>query len=174
MISASAFGFDVDCVRNVDSPLSVAFHALVNCQNGPNLATLVILVSLPLGKRLLEFLCSKSSSGPFFTKLSQKIKFSKFLSDRVALFGTFCSSMFTIKEISNDLLAEKLEEAQKLKEAGADVENAGRIDILSLLVKASIGDSSPYRMDAKMMESQILTFLSAGHETSQKVVPDYV
>jgi len=64
--------------------------------------------------------------------------------------------MYTIQEISKNLLQEKLEEARKLKAAGQDPES-GRIDILSLLVKSSMGENASYRMDAKMMEYQILT-----------------
>lgn len=62
---------------------------------------------------------------------------------------------YRVNDISREMLTKKLAEAKKLREAGETDLDSGKIDILSLLAKASLDERSPYRMDQKLLEAQV-------------------
>ncbi|KAK0549243.1 hypothetical protein OC846_003399 [Tilletia horrida] len=170
IIGLAAFGITIDSLHNDASPLGVAYHDLVSQQTTENLATMMFIMNIPLnlGSGAIGFLSSKSwgySVVSGFVKGLTKIGLGKIFGEFEEL-AIFVRSMFTISKIAEQLREEKTAEALKLGPEGVD---HGKVDVLSLLISASLFDEevgSSYKMDGEMVKNSMLTILGAGHETT--------
>lgn len=174
IIALTAFGYKTDCLHDPHNELAQAYEQLAGLQSGYNMAKLVAFMLLPFGSKILtsEFLW----------------KHRKFLSSRWVFGGFFAAgaklmeSMRIINRLSSEMLAQKMRELLPEFEAihPNDMELAGKKDVMSLLVRARAeyekqqqekkegaeSEAAGYGMNQQAMLDQVLTFLSAGHETT--------
>lgn len=119
-----------------------------------------MVVTLPGGAQLVKRAVRSTWVGPLLTRLNNMTGDSI-----LSPISSFVQNMRQVNVISQQLLDEKLSEARQLQKAGNSLDG-GKIDVLSLMVKASLDKDSPYKMDGEALSSQMLTFLGAGHETT--------
>jgi cytochrome P450 len=123
---------------------------------------IIAILGLPFGPQVVQWAVKQEWTGKGAMALVHKLGLGKGFSE----LGLFLTHMYRVNKISREMLETKLAEAKKLREAGQTDLDSGKIDILSLLAKASLDENSPYKMDQKLLEAQVLTFLGAGHETT--------
>ncbi|KAL9940720.1 hypothetical protein V8E36_000208 [Tilletia maclaganii] len=167
IIGLAAFGLEIDSLHSDKSPLGTAFHDLVSLQSAKNLVGLIVVMSIPfdLGLRFTTWM----SSRPWGYKVVNGImtwtyRFGLgFIASPLKALAVLTRSMYTISTVAAQLREEKAAEAAKL---GADAMDRGKVDVLSLLIAASMTEDAPYKMDDEMVKNSILTILGAGHETT--------
>lgn len=167
IICLTAFGFDCDSLHNPDQPLASSYHKLVNIQSGENILMLFCLLSLPGGPAIIR----RAVNSPTVARLVNRFV-KPYAREGSALHPlcTFVENLNNVNHFSAELLESKMAEARQLKKASGgqfamDV-SGGKVDVLSLLVRASLDEGSSYKMNATMLQAQMLTFLGAGHETT--------
>lgn len=185
IICLTAFGYKCDSLHDENQPLANAYHNLVNLQSGGNIFILFMILSLPFGPFFVRRAAHKPRVAKFLRLMESRLGGPEKLGRYITPAICFLENLNKVNEISANLLQEKMDEATQLKKASGgqfamDV-SGGRVDILSLLVRASLDESSPYKMDAAMLQHQMwvivtdhksrlptyrLTFLGAGHETT--------
>ncbi|KAF8974541.1 cytochrome P450 [Flammula alnicola] len=143
IICETAFGYKADSLHNPHNELAEAYELLLSLQSGPNLAKLILLVSLPGWPRLLASDWAYHhrhwlAKIPFFSAVSQ-----------------FIDAMYRIRKLSLRMLDEKMKDSNLILN-----DSDAKRDIMSILVRARKGSS----MEGK--EVIQLTFLGAGHETT--------
>ncbi|KAL0573760.1 hypothetical protein V5O48_008203 [Marasmius crinis-equi] len=155
IICETAFGYRTDSIHNPHNELAEAYESLVNLQSGPNIAKLILAMSVPgVSTFLLSDFGYKYRNIFQVTRLTSEI-------------ATVLGAMHTIKRISRTMLSEKVHEALESGVTGADSELHGKKDIMSILVRARTSESEgQYKMSDEAMVDQVLTFLGAGHETT--------
>ncbi|PWN46321.1 cytochrome P450 [Ceraceosorus guamensis] len=165
IICDTAFGYQTDHLHNPEEPLGKSFETLVNMQGGANMAVIILFLTLPGGPKIAKWATEQTWTGPLLQRIADFFPFGIGALSRVA---TFCTNLSRIKQISQEMLDQKLAEAKALRKAGGNEFEAsgGKVDVFSLLVKASLDEKSSYRMNAEMIQNQVLTFLGAGHETT--------
>ncbi|KLO20689.1 cytochrome P450 [Schizopora paradoxa] len=152
IICLTAFGYDTDSLHNPDNELADAYHHLLSLQSGKNLASLILLMSVPGFPSLMKT--------DWLYKRRHWFRVWRFL----APIEILLESMRRIKTISSQILRERTQETASLIAAG---DNTLRRDIMSLLVEARLRESKDgFKMDDAMMLEHFLTFLGAGHETT--------
>ncbi|KAK0537462.1 hypothetical protein OC834_000804 [Tilletia horrida] len=165
IIGLAAFGYEINSIHDDNNDLGSAYHAVTKLQNGPNLIGLIALMMTPGGPGVINWATHRAWTGKAL--LAAHSLFARVGLGRLATpiqnAGTFIASMHTIESVAAKLMEEKMEEARRLGPAAMD---SGKMDILSLLVKASMTDQSSYKMSATEVKNQILTVLAAGHETT--------
>jgi len=162
IICSTGFGYETDHLHNPEETLGKSYEIGANMQNGVNMAALMLITSLPGGNAFLRYITTHFWATWVLQKLSDNLGIFGFgVISRLALFTTH---MYRINTVAQDMLDTKLAESKKLMAAGDT--QGGKIDVLSLLVKASVDPSSSYKMDAQQIQAQVLTFLGAGHETT--------
>lgn len=170
VISLTAFGHPIDCLRNPDEPLAKAYHEVAGSQGGARWNLLLILLYLPwgLGLKLVDYLVQNSTTcTPRLLRFAERYDL-----DQLATIAKMCESMATIQAIATRLLAQKTREARLLGDRGlatpgdSDASNPDKIDILSLIIKAAYREDSNYRMTPREATAHVMTFLGAGHETT--------
>ncbi|KAF7316493.1 hypothetical protein MIND_00168400 [Mycena indigotica] len=154
IICDTAFGYKTRSLHDTDNELATAYHQLVSLQSLRNIAQLAAFMSLPgfakfttsewgyRNRRILRFLPSGGS------------------------LELLVDCMHRIRGISAQMLREKIVD---LSVSPHDI--GTKKDIMSLLVQARQAELelNPTTTDVisdKAMIDQILTFLSAGHETT--------
>lgn len=152
-------GYECDSLHNPDQPLANAYHTLVNLQNTKNMMVLFAVLSLPFGPTIARRAVKSRRGGKIISALDRAL--GSYSSPYIKTLLTFVDNVYIVKQISSQMLEEKLVEARELKKAGnfAIDASGAKIDVLSLLVRSSLDESSPYKMDSEMMEQQVLTFL---------------
>ncbi|KII92067.1 hypothetical protein PLICRDRAFT_50496 [Plicaturopsis crispa FD-325 SS-3] len=151
MICETAFGYRTDSLHTPHNELATAYEDLLNLQSGPNIARLILLMTLP--------------GGPAFLRSDWAYKYRSWLARIPALApaATMVDAMHRIKAISRQMLAEKMEDAATVQAS----DTAAKRDIMSILVRARAAeDKEGYQMTDAAMMDQVLTFLGAGHETT--------
>ncbi|KAL9935485.1 hypothetical protein V8E36_005833 [Tilletia maclaganii] len=165
IIGLAAFGYEINSILDDSNDLGSAYHSVTKLQNGPNLLGLILVMITPGGPAMLNWAASQAWTGKAVLRLYKGIASLGLGAAFVPLqrVGIFLSSMYTIENVAARLMNEKMEEARRLGPAAMD---SGKMDILSLLVKASMTEQSSYKMTAAEVKNQILTVLAAGHETT--------
>ncbi|KAK0531124.1 hypothetical protein OC835_003776 [Tilletia horrida] len=167
IIGRAAFGIEIDSLHHDKSPLGTAYHNLVLLQSAENLAGFIFLMNIPfgLGSRTVFWLSSKpwgsdavASAVKWLTRIGLGI-----LGNELKDMIIFTRSMYTVSTVAAELREEKLAEAKKL---GPHALDRGKVDVLSLLISASVQEDSAYKMDAAAVKNSVLTILGAGHETT--------
>ncbi|KAL0069273.1 hypothetical protein AAF712_003638 [Marasmius tenuissimus] len=155
IICETAFGYRTDSIHNPHNELAEAYESLVNLQSGPNIAKMIIAMSIPgVSALLLSDFGYKYRSIFRATKLTSHI-------------ATLVGAMYTIKRISRNMLSDKIRESLESGITEGDSELHGKKDIMSILVRARISETEgQYKMSDEAMMNQVLTFLGAGHETT--------
>lgn len=120
--------------------------------------------ALPGGPTIVGWLTGRKWTGDALQKLTKAASVVG-LDPMLRPVAELCTHMYRVRHVSASMLDTKLEEARQLKKVG-DSQGGGKVDVLSLLVKASMDDQSSYRMSTDMIQAQVLTFLAAGHETT--------
>ncbi|KIJ40533.1 hypothetical protein M422DRAFT_173588, partial [Sphaerobolus stellatus SS14] len=148
IICATAFGYHPDSVNKDDNELASAYHDLINLQTGRNMALYTFLMMIPGVAKFIR------------TRFAHKYCKLIFRGNVLARLATLVSSMHRIMAISRQMLDEKLQEAD-LKDSQT------KKDIMSLLVRARRNETeNVYKMTDQDLIEQVLTFLTAGHETT--------
>ncbi|KAK0550635.1 hypothetical protein OC845_002590 [Tilletia horrida] len=171
IIGLAAFGITIDSLHHDKSPLGKAYHDLVSLQSAQNLASIILVMNIPfnIGSGTLFWLCSK----PWGYKVVNDIvrwgnRFGLgFIVNELKDLVTFIRSMYIISTVAIQLREEKIAEALELGPEGLD---RGKVDVLSLLISASVFDEGSYKMDAEAVKNSVLTILGAGHETTSSGV----
>jgi hypothetical protein len=166
IICLTAFGYECNSLREKDQPLAKSYHTLVNLQNGKNLLTLFGILNLPFAPFLARRAAKNGRIDTPMSMLDRALGESS--PEALKVMIEFVNNLYTVNQISSQLLEQKMVEARELKKAGnfSIDGSGGKVDVLSLLVRASLDDDSPYKMNADMLQHQMLTFLGAGHETT--------
>lgn len=155
IICETAFGYRTDSIHNPHNELAEAYESLVNLQSGPNIAKMILMMSIPGLSALML-------SG-FGYRHRNVFRLTKFTSDIATVLG----AMHTIKRISREILSEKMRESLDSGITEGDSELHGKKDIMSILVRARTSEvEGQYKMSDAAMVNQVLTFLGAGHETT--------
>ena len=184
IICETAFGYHANSIRNPNEPLAHSYHTLVNLQGGGNLMVILAILSLPGGPALARFATSFQFTGRALRLLTNltgpvgKVFFNRCVDPCPASYfpgadtlacayrmATFCENLYTVRSISQEMLQEKIKEAKQMKAAGAPM-GEGKVDVLSLLVRANLDSESTFKMTEAQIRDQVLTFLGAGHETT--------
>lgn len=150
-------GYECDSLHNDQQPLANAYHSLVNLQSGRNMVAFFALMTVPLGPFLARRASKNPRGGRILASLDRALGSHSPLV--ISLASILFNNLYTVNQIAKELLKEKLAEAKELKKAGSGSTDGGKIDVFSLLVRASLDENSPYKMDAEMMQYQMLTFL---------------
>ncbi|KAG7444977.1 cytochrome P450 [Guyanagaster necrorhizus] len=156
IICETAFGYHTDSLHNPHNELAEAYEKLLSLQSGPNMARLVLFVSLPGGAKFL--------SSNLAYKIRGMFSYIRFFAPLTPLIdSTHC-----IRDISKQILDQKMKETS---ESGVSVDDTHtKKDIMSILVRARQADlnkdRTAYAMSDAAMMDQVLTFLGAGHETT--------
>ncbi|KAK0519263.1 hypothetical protein OC834_007443, partial [Tilletia horrida] len=150
IIGRAAFGIEIDSLHHDKSPLGTAYHNLVLLQSAENLAGFIFLMNIPfgLGSRTVFWLSSKPWD-----------------SDAVA------SAVKWLTRIGLGILGNELQDMviftlAEAKTLGPHALDRGKVDVLSLLISASVQEDSAYKTDAAAVKNSVLTILGAGHETT--------
>ncbi|KAF8978971.1 cytochrome P450 [Cyathus striatus] len=151
---------------NPHNELATAYEHLIGLQNGPNMAKLIMTVSLPGGRALLASEWAyRHRTGLIKSSFLYLLFFQKFDIPIKGHLGTLVESMHAIRIISSNMLKEKMNDAELML---ADID--AKRDIMSILVRARKaemdGGKGGYAMSDRAMMDQVLTFLGAGHETT--------
>ncbi|KAG7095348.1 hypothetical protein E1B28_006108 [Marasmius oreades] len=155
IICETAFGYRTDSIHNPHNELAEAYESLVNLQSGPNIAKMILAMSIPGLSTLML-----SDLGHRYRNI---FRLTKFTSDIATLLG----AMHTIKRISREMLSQKMRASSDSGIAEGDSELHGKKDIMSILVRARTSEiEGQYKMSDEAMMDQVLTFLGAGHETT--------
>ncbi|KAF8070436.1 cytochrome P450 [Lyophyllum atratum] len=153
IICETAFGYNADSLHDPHNELAEAYEQLLSLQSGPNLAKIIILMSVPGAPRLIGSKWAYDHRH-WFSKLS----FFKAT-------GSLIDAMYRIRRVSASMLREKLQDSAVLVS-----DTDAKRDIMSLLVRARKADLDKdkgiYAMSDQAMMDQVLTFLGAGHETT--------
>ncbi|KDR83719.1 hypothetical protein GALMADRAFT_236061 [Galerina marginata CBS 339.88] len=153
IICETAFGYKADSLHNPHNELAEAYELLLSLQSGPNLAKLILLVSLPGGPRFLA-----SEWAYHHRHWLRKIPL-------LSATSHFVDAMYRIRKLSRAMLEEKMKDSN-LTLNDSDTKK----DIMSILVRARKaeldGGKGGYAMSDHAMMDQVLTFLGAGHETT--------
>ncbi|KAE8222389.1 hypothetical protein CF319_g4405 [Tilletia indica] len=167
IIGRAAFGIEIDSLHHDKSPLGSAYHDLVLLQTAENLAGFILVMNLPfdVGSKVIMYLSSKPWGSDFFKSI---VKWGGrfglgFITNEFKDLAIFTRSMYIISKVAVELREEKIAEAKKL---GADALDRGKVDVLSLLVSASVMEDSAYKMTGEDVKNTVLTVLGAGHETT--------
>ncbi|KAF8906177.1 cytochrome P450 [Mucidula mucida] len=144
ILCSTAFGYSTDSLRNPHNELAEAYEELFTLQSGQNLAIGIVIHALPGVTRLLasEWMYKRRW-------ILRQIPFLRFTE-------TMMDCMHHIKAVSAKLLAEKLSDTSSKV---SDIDS--KKDIMSILLR-----NDGYVMSDQAMMDQVLTFLSAGHETT--------
>ncbi|KAF9269706.1 cytochrome P450 [Marasmius fiardii PR-910] len=157
IICETAFGYRTDSIHNPHNELAEAYESLVNLQSGPNIAKMILMMSIPgLSALMLS---------DFGYRHRNIFRLTKFTSDIATVLG----AMHSIKRISREMLMEKMRETSNSGVTEGDSELHGKKDIMSILVRARTSElEGQYKMSDMAMMNQViqLTFLGAGHETT--------
>lgn len=123
------------------------------------MTALFLIFNLPFGPQLARKAVKSQRGGKILSYIDKKL--GKYSPTTLKAALIFVENLYIVKKISSQLLDEKIQEAKQLKKAGnfAIDASGAKVDVLSLLVRASLDDSSPYKMNSEMMEQQVLTFL---------------
>ncbi|KAJ7624701.1 cytochrome P450 [Roridomyces roridus] len=148
IICDTAFGYKPDCLHHPHNELAVAFEDLSGLQSGSDIILLACLTSIPGAAKLLAtdwVIRHRKWLGrlpiPLFDKLERLV-----------------DSTYRIRNISRQMLREKM---------AAPDDTSTKKDIMSLLVRAAlVSESDAAAIDDRAMVDQVLTFLTAGHETT--------
>lgn len=159
IICLTGFGYECDSLHNENQPLANAYHKLVNLQNGGNLMVLFFILALPLGPQLTRYTCQNPRAARFVRRVANLLGSKSESDTAAALAATFAENLNIINRISSQLLEDKIAEASQLKKASGgefamDI-SGGKVDILSLLVRASLDEQSPYKMNGEMLQHQM-------------------
>ncbi|KAK0570239.1 hypothetical protein OC861_000190 [Tilletia horrida] len=165
IIGLAAFGYEINSVLDDNNDLGSAYHNVTKLQNGPNLLGLIAIMITPGAPAVLNWATGRKWTGDAIMKAYGILASIGLGSVATPLknAGVFVSSMYTIETVAAKLMEEKMAEARRLGPAAMD---SGKMDILSLLVKASMTEQTSYKMTAGEVKNQILTVLAAGHETT--------
>ncbi|KAL0960785.1 hypothetical protein HGRIS_005806 [Hohenbuehelia grisea] len=151
IICKTAFGYNCDSLRNPHNELAEAYEEVMGLQEPSCIARIMGFASMPGFKRFLNSEWAYRHRH-WFSKLA-------FFSPLYVAID----SMHRIKQISAHMLQEKLQESAVTPDASA------KRDIMSLLVRARKADmeqeKAVYTLTNQQMMDQVLTFLTAGHET---------
>lgn len=149
IICQAGFGYRADSLHNPHDALAEAYKSRTKSQSGANLTKLLYLMLIP---GMLELMRSS-----WLYKRRHWLDVTRFTS----YFRVLHESMFTIMNISENLLQEKIDESMTLPESEA------KRDIMSILVRSRQAalqkGSDVYSMSDAAMVDQVLTFLGAGH-----------
>lgn len=120
---------------------------------------LFAVINLPFGPFLARRAVKSRRGGKIIAAIDRML--GKYSPRELKVLLTFVDNLYIVKQVSSQLLEEKLDEARQLKKAGNFAVDAtgAKVDVLSLLVRSSLDESSSYKMDSEMMEQQVLTFL---------------
>ncbi|KAE8215486.1 hypothetical protein CF327_g1238 [Tilletia walkeri] len=165
IIGLAAFGYEINSLLDDKNDLGSAYHAITKLQNGPNLVGLIGIMVTPGGAKLVNWAGQRAWTGKALLgtyKLAASIGLGS-LAQPIKSAGTMLQSTYIIESVAAKLMQQKMEEARRLGPAAMD---SGKMDILSLLVKASMTEQTSYKMNAQEVKNQILTVLAAGHETT--------
>ncbi|KAI0059656.1 cytochrome P450 [Artomyces pyxidatus] len=148
IICDAAFGYKSNALLDPDNELAAAYAQL---GIELNIAKLAELARIP---GMVTFLSSD---------LCHKCRRMFRLFPPIASVESFVDSLYRLRRVAKQLLAEKMAEA----DADTDDKGPMKKDIMSLLVRASRRDKteSGYRLSDDALIDQVLTFLGAGHET---------
>ncbi|KAL9708800.1 hypothetical protein Ac2012v2_007954 [Leucoagaricus gongylophorus] len=153
IICNTAFSYDANSLHDPHNELAFAYEKMIALQNGPGLACLIALVTIPGFTRY--------AGSKFAWRFRKLISW-------IPAFGNLAviiDSMHQIRQISKRMLEEKLKESH-----ATEMDGGGRKDIMSLLVRArkenSENEPSGYSLSDEALTDQVLTFLGAGHETT--------
>ncbi|CAD6885969.1 unnamed protein product [Tilletia controversa] len=165
IIGLAAFGYEINSIADDKNDLGSAYHAVTKLQNGVNLVGLIGIMVTPGGAQLLQWAGQRAWTGKAILAvhgLAASLGLGS-LFIAVKNLGILLQSTYTIESVAAKLMDQKMDEARKL---GPGAMDSGKMDILSLLVKASLTDQSSYKMSRKDVKNTILTVLAAGHETT--------
>jgi len=167
IIGRAAFGLEIDSLQSDKNPLGHAYHDLVSLQSAEALAGFILVMNLPfdVGSKFTFWVSSKPWGHDFLMKIVKwggRLGLSV-ITDELKDLAVFARSMYTISTVAAELREEKAAEALKL---GPNAVDRGKVDVLSLLIAASMTEDAPYKMDAEMVKNSVLTILGAGHETT--------
>ncbi|KIK54332.1 hypothetical protein GYMLUDRAFT_1023054 [Collybiopsis luxurians FD-317 M1] len=154
IISETAFGYKIDSLHNSHNELAEAYEHLFTLQSGMIFVSLVGALIIPGMRKFLQ------------TEFAYRHRHIFSYIKPIAPLTTIISSIHTIKRVSAQMLQEKLKESIELGMVEGDSELPGKKDIMSILIRAytrGVGDG--YKMNEEVMMAQVLTFLTAGHET---------
>lgn len=153
IICNTAFAYDSNSLHDPHNDLAFAYEKMIALQSGPNSAWLIGLVSIP---GFTQYIGSK-----FAWRTRRLLAMIPGFRDLAVV----VESMHKIREISREMLEEKLRESH-----ATEMEQERKKDIMSLLVRARKEslESEPmgYSLSDEAMMDQVLTFLGAGHETT--------
>ncbi|KAF9458172.1 cytochrome P450 [Collybia nuda] len=153
IICETAFGYKADSLHDPHNELAEAYELLLSLQSGPNLARLILWMSVPGVPRLLS-----SEWGYTHRHWLGKVPF-------VGPISSLIEAMYRIRRMSASMLRDKMNDSSV-----ATSDTFAKRDIMSLLVRARKADldkdKSVYAMSDQAMMDQVLTFLGAGHETT--------
>lgn len=157
--SLSLTGYECDSLHDAEQPLANAYHTLVNLQTTKNMMVLFAILNLPFGPTLVRRAVKSRRGGKIIAAIDRML--GSYSPRDIKVLLTFVDNLYIVKHVSSQLLEEKMVEARQLKKAGNFAVDAtgAKVDVLSLLVRSSLDESSPYKMDSDMMEQQVLTFL---------------
>ncbi|KAH8827394.1 cytochrome P450 [Flagelloscypha sp. PMI_526] len=156
MICLASFGYRTDSLNNPDNELANAYDNLMALQDGRTLLLSMIIFSIPgfsayvnseFGYKTKDIFFGWSSDGERLVKL--------------------VDTMHRIRAVSRQILKEKLAEASQF--GLSEVQE--KRDIMSILIrereaeKAQLGGGN-ITMNNQAMMDQVLTFLTAGHDTT--------
>lgn len=158
IICLTAFGYDCDSLHDPGQPLARAYHELVNLQDNKNMFVLFSILGLPFGPQFLQWAVNQNWLCRFLKRFKFRKNHRKIgLLNVLDTVSDFVENVNVINEISSQHLETKLSEAIRLKQASGgnfDESNINeKVDILSLLVKASLDESSNYKMDSQLMQA---------------------
>ncbi|KAF7325693.1 hypothetical protein MKEN_00419400 [Mycena kentingensis (nom. inval.)] len=154
IICDTAFGYRTDSLHNADNELAVAYHKVVALQSMRNIARLAALMGVP------GFAALANSEWGFRNQWLFRLLPS---GNEVV---TLVDCMHRIREISTQMLREKTADLSISPD-----DRSTKKDIMSLLVRSrkaeldANSDAAEVMSDSAMVD-QVLTFLSAGHETT--------
>ncbi|KAH8825622.1 cytochrome P450 [Flagelloscypha sp. PMI_526] len=155
MICLASFGYKTDSLNNSDNELANAYEHLMTMQDGHNLMLGQIFFSIPGFSAYVNSEFGYRTKELIFTWLPFGSKVIK-LTD----------TMHRIRALSKQMLDEKMAEAAQF--GVSDVKE--KRDIMSILIREREAEKSKgageVSMNDKAMMDQVLTFLSAGHDTT--------
>jgi hypothetical protein len=140
IICDTAFGYRANALTNPHGALTKAYEALLSLQSQRDFAKLAFLVSIPG----LASLINHRTLGPLCAPLFRWIP-------GLSLVETLIESTHTIREISRDILREKV------LESGVAIDDLEtKRDVMSLLVKARAGEKHGYQLSDEAMVDQVV------------------
>ncbi|KAF9441620.1 cytochrome P450 [Macrolepiota fuliginosa MF-IS2] len=156
IICTTAFSYTTNALHDPHNDLAQAYERMIELQSGVNMAWLIGLVWLIPGlPRFME------------SKLAWKFRGAIGKLPQLGLLSIIISSMHRIREISREMLEEKMRDSEG---HATEMDRERKKDIMSLLVRARKEslESEPggWSMGDEAMMDQVLTFLGAGHETT--------